>query len=122
MAESFWQALDDLIDTCQVVIERPKGSAHPRFPDMIYPLDYGYLDGTIAGDGDGIDVWVGSESDLYRATAVICTVDRGKRDAEIKVLLNCSLDEMRLIHQFVELNGMGCLLMARSKDVHESRV
>lgn len=39
--EDFWQALDELIRTSEIVIDRPRGSAHPRYPEMIYPVDYG---------------------------------------------------------------------------------
>ncbi len=49
-----------LIVTNSLVIDRPKGSSHPRYPHVIYPLDYGYLENTTSSDGDGIDVWLGS--------------------------------------------------------------
>ena len=39
----FWDALDQLTADSEIVIDRPKGSAHPRFPNFIYPVDYGYL-------------------------------------------------------------------------------
>lgn len=39
-------------------IDRPLGSPHPRHPDMIYPINYGYVDGIIAGDGAGQDVYL----------------------------------------------------------------
>lgn len=41
-----------------VVIDRPLGSAHPRHPDIIYPINYGYIPGTQAGDLQPIDVYV----------------------------------------------------------------
>ena len=41
-----------------VVIDRPRGSAHPRDPKLIYPLNYGYVPGTIAGDGAAKGVYV----------------------------------------------------------------
>jgi inorganic pyrophosphatase len=53
---AFWLRLDELVAGCGLVIDRPKGSPHPRYPDFFYPLDYGYLDGTRSADGDGIDV------------------------------------------------------------------
>jgi inorganic pyrophosphatase len=87
-ASGFWTALDRLVAESTVCIDRPKGSRHPRFPDLVYPLDYGYLEGTQAGDGHGIDVWRGSlPSDGI--TAVVCTVDMLKRDSEVKLLLGC---------------------------------
>lgn len=98
----FWEYLDELVRSCEMVIDRPKMSAHPRYPDLIYPLDYGYLSGTQAMDGDGIDVWLGSlpESALV---GLAITVDLGKRDVEIKLLLGCSQEEIQLVMAF--LNG-----------------
>ncbi|MCF2653203.1 inorganic diphosphatase [Anaeromassilibacillus senegalensis] len=40
------------------VMDRPLGSAHPRYPDMIYPVNYGYVPGVMAGDGAEQDVYV----------------------------------------------------------------
>jgi hypothetical protein len=34
-----------LIDERGIVIDRPCGAAHPRYPDMIYPCDYGHIPG-----------------------------------------------------------------------------
>ncbi|HOF88331.1 MAG TPA: hypothetical protein PLZ36_09555 [Armatimonadota bacterium] len=48
---AYWQSLDKLMASSEVIIARPKGAAHPRFPAMIYPLDYGYLQDTSSSDG-----------------------------------------------------------------------
>ena len=52
----FWRALDSLVDNSEIVIDRPKGTAHPKYPDFIYKVDYGYLKNTSSMDGAGIDV------------------------------------------------------------------
>lgn len=39
-------------------IDRPFGSRHPRHPDMIYPVNYGYADDISAPDGDNQDVYL----------------------------------------------------------------
>ncbi len=44
--------------TVRGIIDRPLGSCHPRFPDMIYPINYGYIEGVIAGDGQEQDAYV----------------------------------------------------------------
>ncbi len=88
----FWRALDALVAACAVVIDRPAGTAHPRYPEFIYPLDYGYLAGTLAADGGGIDVWLGSQPGRA-VTGIICTVDGLKRDSEMKMLLGCTAQE-----------------------------
>jgi inorganic pyrophosphatase len=91
----FWEALDELVRTSDVVIDRPKGSAHPRYPNLLYPVDYGYLSGTRSMDGGGIDLWAGSGPKTIRA--VLCTVDLLKRDSELKLLLGCTEEETAAI-------------------------
>ena len=101
----FWALLDRLVDESRLVIDRPRGSTHWRYPDYVYPLDYGYLEGTSSMDGDGIDVWIGTDSDRS-VKGVICTVDLVKRDSEIKILLGCTEEEIRLVerdHNVTEL-------------------
>lgn len=115
MAEpSFWSAIDELVASASIIIDRPKNSAHPRYSDMIYPVDYGYLDGTTASDGGGIDVWIGSDP-AKSADVVMCTVDLVKRDAEIKILLGCSESEIQAIARFMQTKWMGWLMIRRTE-------
>ena len=92
----FWTTLDDLVAACTLRIDRPRGTPHPRYPDLVYPLDYGYLEGTLSADGGGIDVWVGGLADK-RVTAVVCTVDTVKRDSEMKILIGCTPQEAQVV-------------------------
>ncbi len=110
--EEFWHNVDQLVGSSELVIDRPRGSAHPRYPDLVYPLDYGYLAGTSSADGGGIDVWLGSQ-EAKRPTAVICTVDLRKRDSEIKILLGCSEDEIGQIMEMVNSGPMRGILIRR---------
>ena len=96
---NFWSAVDELINNSTIVIDRPKDSAHPRYPHCIYPVDYGYLSNTASMDGSGIDVWDGSSGDCC-ANAIICTVDLLKRDSEIKLLIGCTDAEKQHILEF----------------------
>ena len=99
MNREFWELTDRLIADSTVRIDRPRGSAHPRYPHVIYPLDYGYLENTQAIDGSGIDLWRGSLSE-NTVTGVICTVDALKRDAEIKLLIGCTEEEQQVALDF----------------------
>ena len=96
---TFWTCLDSLIQSTRVVVDRPKGSTHPRYPSIVYPLDYGYLEGTTSGDGAGIDIWRGSLPE-GQLDAIVCTVDVLKRDVEIKLLLGCTAEEQDAICGF----------------------
>ncbi len=95
--EDFWNALDKLVNNSEIIIDRPKGTAHPKYPDFIYDLDYGYLNNTSSMDGSGIDVWVGSAE--KKVNAVICTVDLMKRDSEIKILIGCTEEELKIVYE-----------------------
>lgn len=92
----FWSDVQRMASLYQVVIDRPRGTAHPRYPQFIYPLDYGYLTGTIAQDGGGVDVWRGSRPEPA-VTAVCVTADGLKLDSEIKLLLGCTPGEQRTV-------------------------
>jgi inorganic pyrophosphatase len=112
MNGNFWDFLDRLVAESQVVIDRPKGTYHPRYPDLVYPLDYGYLERTHAGDGAGIDVWLGS-SGTRDLSAVALTVDLLKRDAEIKLLLGCGVDDHQVILNFLNSLSMRATIIVR---------
>ena len=111
--DAFWAALDQLMVSSRVVIDRPRGTAHPRYPDMIYPLDYGYLADTTAMDGGGIDVWAGSDP-ARGLDAIMVTVDLMKRDSEIKLLIGCTEEEKQLVwHQHNDSESMKGMLIRR---------
>jgi inorganic pyrophosphatase len=62
----------------------------------------------ISSDGDGIDVWLSSLNMLRddpRAktlTGILCTFDTVKRDAEIKLLIGCTEEDVRIIRDFLK--------------------
>ena len=95
--DEFWKALDELVSNSQIVIDRPKGTAHPKYPDVIYRVDYGYLKDTASIDGAGIDVWVGTGE--KKVDAIMCTVDLLKRDSEIKILIGCTEEEKKIVYE-----------------------
>jgi inorganic pyrophosphatase len=112
MKTEFWLRLDKLIKTSEIVIDRPKGTPHPKYPDLIFPLDYGYLKNTTGGDGDGIDIWMGTASHR-KLTAIGCTVDIKKKDAEIKLIVGCTEAETGIIEKFHNGWYMSCIIIRR---------
>lgn len=93
----FWESLDKLVASSEIVIDRPKGTSHPNYPEFIYRIDYGYLKDTSSMDGKGIDVWVGSSQ--KKIDAIMCIVDLMKKDSEIKILIGCTEEEKAIIHK-----------------------
>lgn len=51
MNSEFWTALDNLVKQSEIVIDRPKGTVHPKYSDFIYKVDYGFLKNTTSMDG-----------------------------------------------------------------------
>ena len=78
----FWNDMELLIQSSSIIIDRQKHSAHPRYLDMNYPFDYGYLENT------------------KKLTGILCTFDTLKRDAEIKLLIGCSAEDVETIIKF----------------------
>ena len=112
LGPDFWESLDRLVADSQLVIDRPKGSQHPRYPEVIYPLDYGFLEGTTTIDGGGLDIWVGSLPQKA-LTALVLTVDLHKRDIEIKLLLGCTPAEQDRILDFLNSGLMRAVKILR---------
>ena len=67
----------------------------------------------MSGDGQGVDVWLGSSGDRG-VTGVLSTIDLPKRDLEVKLLLGCSPSEMDEIQAFFLRLGMRFVLQVRS--------
>lgn len=118
---SFWAYLDSIVQSAELVIDRPEGASHPRFPSIVYPLDYGYLAGTTGGDGHGVDVWRGTLPE-GQLDGVVCTVDVLKRDVEVKLLIGCTAEEKVVVCSFHnEGEYMAAVLLERANCDLESR-
>ncbi len=112
MKTFFWSRLDELIHNSKMVIDHPRDKPHPNYPRMIFPLDYGYLEGTQAMDGGGIDVWVGTAK-KRQLTAIACTVDTLKKDAEIKLIIGGTKAEIAAIERFSNSMYMSAVIVKR---------
>jgi inorganic pyrophosphatase len=92
-----WQQWQRLIDKRGVEIDRRKGTDHPRYPGWAYPLDYGFVPGTVGGDGKEIDVFCGSDESGLTAALVV----RHDGQEEIKLLWNTTPTEIQAAFDFL---------------------
>jgi len=106
----YWDSLDLLVSGHKIVIDRPKGSSHPKYKEAVYPVDYGYLENTSAIDGGGVDIFTGSLKD-NKIQGIICTVDSFKNDAEIKIMYNCTKDEIKSALDFLNKGSMSSIFV-----------
>lgn len=112
MTKRFWEQMDDLVASWPIIIDRAQGTPHPRFASFIMPLDYGYLEGTSAADGGGIDCWCGSLPRTH-VSGVMVSIDMAKRDTEIKLMIGCTHDEMISAWETFRNEPQGSLLIER---------
>ncbi len=70
-------------------VDRPLGSAHPRNPKMVYPVNYGYVDGMFAGDGAEQDVYLfGTDKPLKNFEGKVIAVWHRFDDVEDKWIVS----------------------------------
>ncbi len=71
--------------TYTAVVDRPSGSSHPEYPDLVYPINYGYLPGVMAGDGEEQDVYIlNVDQPLRDFTGIVCAIIHRIDDCEDK--------------------------------------
>ena len=91
--------------TIHVIIDRPMGSKHPRF-GFTYEQNYGYVEGTMAGDGHEIDAYVlGINEPVTSYTGVCRAIVVRRDDNEHKLIVapnRLSEADIRQQTEFVE--------------------
>ena len=96
-----------------VIIDRPLGSCHPKHSDIQYPINYGYIDGEIAPDGEEQDAYViGVDIPLHEFTGKIIAIIHRFDDIEDKWVVcpehmiftkNEIADQVRFQEQFYRI-------------------
>lgn len=72
-------------DIVKVTVDRPLGSYHPEHKDIFYPINYGYVEGIIAPDGEGQDAYIlGVDEPVKEFTGKIIAIVHRFNDIEEK--------------------------------------
>ena len=89
---SVWVSRMDLLrllgKSVTVIVDRPLGTTHPNHNDIIYPVNYGYIENIIAGDGEEQDAYilgVDEKLNIFKGT-VIAIIHRND-DVEDKLVV-----------------------------------
>lgn len=73
--------------TVDIVIDRPKFSSHPKYPSLVYPVNYGYIPNVLGGDGEELDVYLlGVEEPVTQYRAEIIGIVHRENDNEDKLI------------------------------------
>ena len=71
--------------TVTVTVDRPLGSRHPNHPDLYYPINYGYVEGLLAPDGEEQDAYLlGISEPVHEYTGKVIAVVHRLDDIEDK--------------------------------------
>lgn len=71
-----------------VLIDRPLGSCHPQYPEIVYRVNYGYIPGTLAPDGEPLDAYVLGIGEAVECALGVCVAVLHRRDdSEAKLVV-----------------------------------
>lgn len=90
-----------------VKMDRPLGSKHPKW-GFFYPVNYGYIEGTIAPDGEELDAYVlGVYEPLKEFTGKVIAVLERQNDSDDKLIVakdgkNFTDDQIKALTDFQE--------------------
>ena len=90
-----------------VIMDRQLGSKHPKH-GFIYMLNYGYIPGTVSGDGEEIDAYVvGEFNPIEEFTGTCIAIIHRTNDDDDKLVvapngINYTDDQIRALTEFQE--------------------
>ena len=90
-----------------VEMDRPLGSKHPKH-GFIYPVNYGFIPGTVSGDGEELDAYVlGEHKPLETFTGKVVAIIHRTNDNDDKLVVmadgrNYTDDQIRALTEFQE--------------------
>ncbi len=91
-----------------VTVDRPLGSTHPKHKDMIYPINYGYIENVFAADKEEQDAYIlGVDVAVSTFKGVVIAIIHRKDDVEEKWVVapkgkKFTLEEIKKATYFTE--------------------
>ncbi len=91
--ESLKLAREFLGKEVSVVIDRPRGSKHPKH-GFVYEVNYGYIEGIKAPDGEELDAYyLGTDQPVEKATGIVkAIVHRLENDDDKLIVMPENID------------------------------
>ena len=72
----------------KVIVDRPLGTYHPKHEDIFYTVNYGYIEGIIAPDGEYQDAYIlGVDEPLKEFIGIVIAVVHRLNDVEDKLVV-----------------------------------
>ncbi|MDO4467438.1 MAG: Inorganic pyrophosphatase [Bacillota bacterium] len=101
----FWQKLDTILLSSSIVLDFPKGSHHPIFTALTYPVDFAHLEDSFENNNNKkIHVYKGSDG--QKVVGIVISADVLEKDCFVTVLVGCNEQERHDVLEF--MNQMEC--------------
>ncbi len=110
----FWQKLDTLYLSSDLVITNPKGTSVAEFPELIYPCDFGHLKILRADREKEIVCFRGSLAEEINQIVVCANII--DKSIEVKLLVGCNLEEQDAILRFLNSLDLQKAILVRRSD------
>ena len=100
--------MDCMNKIVKVLVDRPLGSCHPTYKNIVYPVNYGYIPNTISGDGEELDAYVlGEHKPLETFKGKVVAIIHRTNDDDDKLVVmaenrNYTDDQIRALTEFQE--------------------
>ena len=95
--------LEMLGKVVKVVVDRPLGTYHPKYKDLFYSVNYGYVEGIVAADGEEQDAYIlGVNEPIKEFTGKVIAVIHRFDDVEEKLVVaptNASFTKEEIMKQ-----------------------
>ena len=87
----------------KVIVDRPLGTYHPKHKDIYYPVNYGYIPGVIAPDGEEQDAYIlGIDEPVKEFVGQVIAIIRRFDDIEDKWVVcpdNCMFSQEEILEK-----------------------
>ena len=90
----------------KIIVDRPLGCHHPKHDDLVYPINYGYVEGVFAADGEEQDVYIlGVDKPVASFTGRVIAIVHRRDDVEEKWVgapdgMTFTEEEIAFVEQF----------------------
>ena len=81
----------------KVIVDRPLGSCHPTYKNMVYHLNYGYIPNVIGGDGEEQDAYIlGVNEPLKEFSGKVIAIIHRKNDNEQRKRISEIINDIKI--------------------------
>ena len=72
----------------RVTVDRALGTYHPKHKNLYYPINYGYIEGMIGGDGEELDAYIlGVDEPVFEFCGRVIALIHRLNDVEDKLVV-----------------------------------